>query len=648
MIEPKFSFLYGQTPFCELDKTVRHEGNKTIYTTDDGLEVTLLANRYPEYNAVEWVIHFKYSGSGRSEIISEINDSDFKVELPMYVHSFKGNRLTEEAPKVVRMNGCVPGGRYRCDDEESATEFAFRAEYIFNEGQRLEYANRGGISSNYLMPFFEINQAGRGAIIAIGWTGSWKAEFVKAKDGITVRTGMKHAKFYLKPDEEVRTTSVLVMEYNNVRECASNCFRRLIRSHFSCEARRDRNKNYLLANELWGGLTSDEMIKRINEYKKHGIVFEQEWIDAGWYGSSLKCDDAFEGDWALFTGDWYMNPRIHKNAMKDVKAACEDAGMRMMLWLEPERIITGTECFKIHPEYMLRAIDKNTGEISAHCLLDLGNDKAWEYVFDTICGLVDLLNVECLRQDFNFEPETYWLSNDEPDRIGIHEIKHIMGLYRLWDELLKKYPQLMIDNCASGGRRIDIETLKRAIPFFRSDYQCEFNPEPEVTQAHGTNISRYLPYTGCTTKVKSDTYAVRSTYASSWGGAFYNTVFQTMDDIDFEWAKQILNEYKSVRRYFSMDFYNHGSESFDQTSWTIWQYDMGGSEGIIMAFRRSKSNQSMAVIYPKAISADSEYELFYYNSGEKEYLSGKSIASHGIKIILKEQRSSMLVRYRRI
>ena len=89
-----------------------------------------------------------------------------------------------------------------------------------------------------------------------------------------------------------------------------------------------------------------------------------------------------------------------------------------------------------------------------------------------------------------------------------------MGLYKFWDMLLEKYPDLLIDNCASGGR-IDIETLKRAIPFFRSDYQCEFNPNPDVTQTHGTNISRYLPYTGCTSKVKNDTYAVRSTYSSS-------------------------------------------------------------------------------------------------------------------------------------
>ena len=643
MIQPKFSFKYGEAPFSELCQKV----SETVYTTTDGLEVQLKKKHYDEYNATEWVIYFSYNGEGRSKILSEINDCDVLIELPEYIHKFKGDRLVEGAPKVVAMKGCVPGIMYRCDDAESATEFSFHDNFIWNEGQNLQYTNTGGVPSNGMMPFFEVNQGDKGAIIAIGWSGGWKADFTKCKNGIEVKTGMKRANFYLNKDETIRTTSVLVMEYDEGSEKASNKFRKLIKEHFSCSVRRGRKKNYLIANELWGGLTSEEMIKRIGEYKKHGIIFDQEWIDAGWYGNSKKCDDAFEGDWASFTGDWYMNPTAHKDEMKNVKDACEDAGMRMMLWLEPERILEGTQSYKAHPEYVIKAKEK-TGEISAHCLMDLGNDDARKYVFETICSFVDKLNMECLRQDFNFEPEKYWDENEDTDRKGIREIKHVIGLYRLWDDLLEKYPDLMIDNCASGGRRIDIETLKRAIPFFRSDYQCEFNPEPDVTQTHGANISRYLPYTGCTTKVKSDTYAARSTYASSWGGAFYNTVFQTMDDADFKWATAILEEYKSVRKYFSCDFYNHGTTSMDQTSWAIWQYDDCGNDGIIMAFRRCKSPMNTAIIDLKGIKADAEYEFFCCDSGKTYIVSGAELLENGFSICLDEKYSSTLIKYRRI
>ena len=69
---------------------------------------------------------------------------------------------------------------------------------------------------------------------------------------------------------------------------------------------------------------------------------------------------------------------------------------------------------------------------------------------------IEKLNMSCFRQDSNAELSTYFANGDEPDRRGVTEIKHIMGQYRLWDALLAKYPGLMIDNCASGGRRIDI------------------------------------------------------------------------------------------------------------------------------------------------------------------------------------------------
>lgn len=86
--------------------------------------------------------------------------------------------------------------------------------------------------------------------------------------------------------------------------------------------------------------------------------------------------------------------------------------------------------------------------------------------------------------------------NDADDRKGITEIKHIMGLYRLWDALLERFPHLIIDNCASGGRRIDIETLRRSVPLWRSDAQCSANYPPEWAQVHNMTFSVWMPYSG--------------------------------------------------------------------------------------------------------------------------------------------------------
>ncbi len=85
------------------------------------------------------------------------------------------------------------------------------------------------------------------------------------------------------------------------------------------------------------------------------------------------------------------------------------------------------------------------------------------------------LKPDCLRIDFNFSPLPFWRENDAQDRNGITEIKYINAFYRLWNILPDQFPNLIIDNCASGGRRIDIETLKRSVPLWRSDLVCPAN-----------------------------------------------------------------------------------------------------------------------------------------------------------------------------
>ena len=52
------------------------------------------------------------------------------------------------------------------------------------------------------------------------------------------------------------------------------------------------------------------------------------------------------------------------------------------------------------------------------------------------------------------------------------EIRYVEGLYELWDELRARHPGLVLDDCASGGRRIDLETCRRALVQTRSDTAC--------------------------------------------------------------------------------------------------------------------------------------------------------------------------------
>lgn len=627
-MKPEFSLNYGNRQ-CTFSAV-----KDAVYELEKGVTVEVVCNNYPEFNATYWTLYFENKSGKKSEIISDIWDCNTLLPLTYPREPRQGFKPIKGDVCVITMTGMVEGGYYWQNDKVSATEYNFNREYLDKEPTK-RFSNICCRSSEGMMPFFDVTANGDGYIAAVGWTGDWKSQFTKMPEGINMKTGLKETKFYLNSGEKIRTSSTLIMGYTE-SEDKHNKFRKLIKNHFSHKSNTKATRDGLMACELWGGLTSEEMKKRINEFKAHDIKFEDVWIDAGWYGHATKCDDAFTGDWGRYRGDWEINPRVHPGKLKDVLACAKEAGMKMMLWFEPERARIDSKVVKEHPQWFLSLPGDED------LILDYGVPDAVDHVLQLLAQYADDLELSCYRQDFNgMSLGAVFKRYDDEDRRGIHEIKYITGMYELWDRLLERYPNLIIDNCASGGRRIDIETLQRSIPFFRSDYQCNFNEEPEVLQVHNTNISCYLPYNGCTSKTKSDTYAIRSSYSSSWGGAFYNAIFQSMNEEDFVWAKQITDEYRKIRKYFSMDFYNHGSSVFDSTAWSIWQYhDNETQSGIVMAFRREDSPFDTVEIKLRSTFENKEY-LFYDFNTENTFS-----ANNNLKIALPEKRSSIIIEYK--
>ena len=625
-MKPCFSFKYDEKEYA-----VGAEGAEL-----DGVKIEVNVNNYLQYDATEWIINFKNNSDKRSKVFSEIWDSDVLLPLDMPQPKRQGYRPTDGDACVITMTGMVEGRLYWENDKASATEYSLNYEYLDKAPMKTKrFQNIGARSSEGMMPFFDVTAGGAGYICAIGWSGGWKTEFSREDAGVRMKSGLQKAEFYLEPGESLRTTATLVMKYS-ASEDKYNKFRALIRDHYSHVACYGREREGLLACELWGGLPSAEMKKRLRELNSHGVNFEDIWIDAGWYGECTKCDDAFSGDWWSHTGDWSVNRRVHPEELSDVAECAAEGDAHLMLWFEPERAVCTTKIFREHPEWFLKVEGASTA------ILDYGNAEAREHAVDTISYYVEKLGLSCYRQDFNCQPNVFFDANDKEGRIGISEIKHILGMYRMWDELHRKYPTLLIDNCASGGRRFDIETLKRSIPFFRSDYQCNFNENPDVIQAHNSGAALYMPYLGCTTKTKSDTYAARSAYASSFGGAFYNAIFQSMDEDDFAWAKKTIDEYRSIRRYMSKNFYNHASVSLDDTSWCVWQYhDPDTDSGIVMAFRREKSPFDFLKIGLKGLS-QGKYEARNLDSGERVEINSE------LSITLPDKRTSVIYEYKPI
>ncbi len=646
----RFSFKLDGVDFKKLEHKVsvaeENDCLTTVISFPDGLTVTNVAEKHMEYGAYEWVNYIENTGNEPTGVISELWDCNVSLpsnyEEPMRRTAYIP--IQKKATKVYAPSGSNQSGKEFFCDVDCFEELSFKNH--IQPGDVKKYSCEGGRSSDGSAPFFNISKDGAGYIVAIGWSGQWSCEIGRSARGVTFKSKVADTEFRVLPGERFRTSSVLIMPYADITE-AHNLWRRLLKSRFSLLGEERRAKRAPLCAGIWGGMSTADALLRLEKIKESKLPYEYIWMDAGWYGESTKpTPDEFEGDWYMHTGDWRVSKNIHPGGLEDFSKAVHEAGLKFLLWFEPERVVKGTPISIEHPEYLLSNGDPDNKNL----LLNLGNNDAFKYCFNMLSDFIERLNINCYRNDFNISPLLYWQYNDTPERKGITEIKYINGLYELWDALLEKFPRLIIDNCASGGKRIDIEALRRSVPLWRSDVMCHANYNSDLAQCNSLTYNLWMPYSGTGTGREYDEYRIRSAYAaamtSNYSFSKKDGFCETAEQVAF--LKKYLNEYVRVRPFFSEDFYPLTDASESRGAWSAMQFNRPvKGDGIVMAFRREGSPFETAAFEVKGIDEKATYIVTDFDIG-KYKLTGKELIEDGFKVTIKTKRKAKIYYYNKL
>ncbi len=637
----RFSFKYDGEDFNlqnpKTNTTVSENTCTTEYVFADGLKVTNTATFYPEFDAVEWLSWFENTGSEPTKIISEVWDSDIKLPFPKQsAHKFNAYvQDPKTATTLYYPQG--PGRLYHVKEFCEAIK-------LLNVGDAdFKLTTSGGRSSQGTGPFFNANFEGQGVAGAIGWTGQWHAAFSRGEEYLQIKSGIEKASFKLFPGEKIRTSSFVLMSYDGDFRDGQNKFKRLIKTHYSLVGKPGRDKTAPYCGGVWGGMSSEGVIKRVRFVKENRLPFEYIWMDSGWFGLYEKeSPDEFTGDWFGHSGNWMANPKFHPDELCEVAKEINDAGMKFLLWIEPERAGIDSQLYKEHPEFFF------DGDEYGFKLLNLGCDEALNYVTELVSNIIKKLDLGCYRQDCCFGPDyplAFWRANEDPERIGINEIKHIMGLYKLWDTLLERFPNLMIDNCAGGGKRIDIETLRRSVPLWRTDYACSADFDPNGIQAQNLGFSTWLPYTGTSSsRVVCDPYRFRSSYTSALlSHSLWSEREGLLTEAQTEWLAKFSNEYLRVRPYLSCDSYPLTKPSANDDVWCAIQYHRPEDDtGIMLVYRRENAPYNSASFILRGLNKNHMYTLTDADTNEKITVTHKHLTTYGITIKIKQNRTAKL------
>lgn len=646
---PAYSFRLGENSSSELllSETVSEKDGVVFCVRDykGGIRVSSTMKRYDEFSAVEWVSEFENTSGCDSEIISELFDCDCDVPLP-HEENFRYTATLIPPEKCTRiyspLGSVLSEKEFYCDTDEFYGNSYIRCVYPGRPPKY--YADDTGRCSEKIAPYFNISKDREGVVAAIGWTGQWHCRLTRENDCIKIQSGIRDVCTKLLAGEKLKTSSIVLMTYSDMDfDEAQNKWRRLQAAHFAPFSPEKRDASMPFACSLWGGMSTEGMLRRLEILDKNKVPETYIWIDAGWYGVGTDpCPDEFEGDWSTHTGDWRVNPNYHPDGLLDVTKKIHDMGKKLILWFEPERVKKRTPPTLAHPEYFVFPDNGGT-----NLLLNLGDEKARQYCFDTISGLIRTLKVDYYRQDFNFCPLSYWRQCDAPDRKGVSEIRYINGLYKYLDALRAEFPKLLIDNCASGGRRLDIEMMRRTVPLWRSDYMCPANFDPDAAQSQQINFSHWLLYSGSGAgRIRNDAYHIRSCYA---GAMTTNYTYSERDDFpadsgQIEWMKKYFDEYLSVRDYFFADMYTLTEKPFGNEVWCAVQYNRAEKcDGLLTIFRRSKAPYDSAIYKLRGLDAEKRYFFRDLDGGGFECTGKEMMQGH--KFIIDAPRTSKLYIY---
>jgi alpha-galactosidase len=472
-------------------------------------------------------------------------------------------------------------------------------------------------------------------VTAIGWSGKWTASVKRnASKSVVLEAGMERTHFRLHPGEEVRTPSIALLFWKgDDRFAGHNLFRRFVLAHHTPRPRGQPLDLPLSHGIAFGGplpcneyvcATESYALAMIDRLKQFGIDPEACWIDAGWYENST-------GNWWQGVGNWTVDRARFPRGLRPVTDAAKSWGKGFVLWFEPERVYEGTRIDREHPEWV-KSIPG-----SPNRLFNLGDAKALKWLTDYISDFIRTEGVTVYRQDFNFDPSPYWQAMDAPDRLGVAEMKHIEGLYAYWDTLLERNPGLLIDNCASGGRRIDLETARRSVPLWRTDYSYF---EPNGYQCHTFGLHLFVPCSG-TGNNNPQKYHFRS----SMGGAV-TMGWELNSSFNVNQAQEAIAEFKTLRPYFTADYYPLTAYSTSDEAWAAFQWDRPEQgDGIVLAFRRPRALTSTITPGLHNLRADADYQVEYVDYGITLTKGGRELAEN-LSIKIPDAPGSLLVRYR--
>jgi len=623
--KPAFDFSVGGKKLSEnLSEWSASLGEQTFYA--DGVQSTLILTGaahsvqatvvsvyYDATATFEWTVYLKNIGDARSATVSDFYPLSTTFDIASSTLYFSG-------------------GSYEKNDD-----FALYSKRLTSS--TLTFDTIDGRTSRLYLPFFNLCGEDLGATVGIGWSGDWKATF-SGKKTADVAVSQAELEGYLEPNEEVRSPLVSVNFYNGNPLKGFNTFRTRVKDSLP-EGYGPISTCFFVGAEGQddtANANEQGSLEILTKFIELGIVdkLDYAWFDAGWYET---------GDlnhWNLAIGDWVVDSKKFPNGLASVSETLSENGVELLLWYEPERVPTVSKLYTDISsaegrESWLLPSDKD----AENCLWNMGDADALEFISKRISDSIKANGVKYYRQDFNINPGSYWKAADRTlydGRKGFAENKYVVGEYAFLDYLVQENPGLLIDNCASGGRRIDLEMCRRSIPLWRSDYNCyDYADLAEACQYQTYGLSLWLPYSSGANLAEDDVYEYRS-HLGSVLFAINKPILAGDEDY-----VQLFRDYDRTKNYFDKQYYPLTPCTISDEITVAMQFG-DEKEGVILVYAREKAKAGEITLAMNGLERNVTYDLATIEGNAITQKNGNDLMTSGFTMNA-QKRSAYIILY---
>lgn len=465
--EDTFCWEYGMPGYgdfrehcLEADVGHGHESLEFFYTGYD------IMNGKPEPEGMP----SSYADEGDCQtLVLRMREPELELELELYYSVFEKEDVITRSVVVTNCSGeeCHLGRAFSLCLDFTGGEFDLitlhgawgRERNIYRreigEG-RQSIASVRGESSHQENPFMAIAEktaaedAGRVYGINFVYSGNFFAQVERNQFG-SIRTVMgihPHCFSWKLQSGQKFTTPEAVMVYSP--EGIGGMTRRFhdfYRRHLIRGSWRDKKRPVLINN--WEATYFDFNTEKLWEIADTAaeLGIEMLVMDDGWFGRREDDNTSL--------GDWFVNEEKLPGGLVRLADGIRERGLKFGIWMEPEMVSPDSELYRAHPDWILQHRNREVSRGRNQYVLDIGRKEVRDEIYRRIYNVVKASDADYVKWDMNrcLTNVAGHLTRDDEQGMVYH--KYVLGVYEMQDRLTKDFPELLLENCSSGGGRFD-------------------------------------------------------------------------------------------------------------------------------------------------------------------------------------------------